>query len=68
MTKEFFKEFCRFIKSDVLNAIPGGECLLVFRSENYPGHYTISCGGYKYTHDSDGSEKIEGPEGLDDED
>ena len=67
MTREFFKELCRFIKSEVLNAIPDGECLLVFKSDEYRGRYTISCAGYKYTHDNTGAELIEGPEGLDDE-
>lgn len=72
MTKEFFKEFCKHIKSEILLGVPNGESLRVYRDEESKGDYTkeyycIECAGFKYTHYSDGRERIESPEGLDDE-
>lgn len=65
MTKEFFKEFCKHIKSEILLGIPDGESLRVSRDKEF---YCIECDGFKYTHYSSGNEYIQAREGLDDED
>ena len=69
MTKEFFKEFCKHIKSEIIEGIPKGEALVVLRGVDDPSgdFFSISCGGYRYDHSRDGIERITAPEGLDDE-
>ena len=62
MTREFFKEFCKHIKSEILLGVPDGKYLHVYRDKEY---YNIECGGYEYTHYSDGRERLQTPEGLD---
>lgn len=62
MTKEFFKEFCKHIKSEVLLGIPDGSSLHVHRDKEY---YCIECAGFKFTHYDTGSEYIQMQEGLD---
>lgn len=72
MTKEFFKEFCKHIKSEILLGVPNGEELRVYRAEESKGdctkeYYSIACAGFKYIHYSSGETTIEAPEGLDDD-
>ena len=70
MTKEFFKEYCKHIISEVLCGVPNGEELRVYRDSEDKGDYTkeyfsIECCGFKYIHYGHGREAIEAPEGLD---
>ena len=64
MTKEFFKEVCKDIISNILPVIPDNEVLRVYRNGDF---YTIECAYLKYTHFNTGTELIECPEGLNDE-
>lgn len=65
MSEEFFKEVCRYVTHNVLQCVPDGGLLSVYRKKYPDGeYYSIECGGFAYTHYSDGSEKIARPEGL----
>ena len=67
MTDEFFKEVCRYIISNILQGLPDGMHLEVYRKKYDDGeYYCISCGGHEYSHYSDGRETFRRPEGLDD--
>ena len=68
MTQEFFKEFCKRIKSEILQVIPNASTLFVYRGiDDNDGTelIDITCGGWKYIHHRDGSEEIRHLEGLD---
>ena len=68
MTDKFFKEVCRYIISNILQGVPDGERLEVYRKQYGDGvYYSISCGGYEYSHYSNGNETFRRPEGLNDE-
>jgi hypothetical protein len=67
MTKEFFKEFCKHIRSEILEGIPKGAMLSIYRGiEGRDGdYYEIHIDGWKYIHYRDGREEICYLEGLD---
>ena len=60
MTKKFFKEFCKHIKSEILPVIPNDSALFVYRGvddKDGTEYYDITCGGWKYIRHRDGNEE-----------
>lgn len=65
MTQEFFKEFCKHIKSELLPVIPNNSMLYVYRSfddKDGTEYIDITCDGWKYIKHRSGSEEIRKPE------
>ena len=72
MTKEYFKEFCKHIIAEVLQGVPNGEELRIYRDPESRNDYTteyfcIECADFKYVHYSSGKETFQVPGGLNDE-
>ena len=66
MTKEFFKEFCKHIKSEILQVIPNDSTLFVYHGlddKDGTEYIDITCGGWKYILHRDGSEEYRNLEG-----
>ena len=66
MTQEFFKEFCKHIKSELLPVIPYNSTLYVYRGlddKDEPEYLDITCAGWKYIRHRNGSEEIQSLEG-----
>lgn len=67
MTQDFFKEFCKHIKSELLPVIPYGSMLYVYRGlddKDGTEYLDISCAGWKYIRHMDGREEIQNLDGL----
>lgn len=68
MSKEFFKEFVKKIKSEILYGIPNDTCVGIYHKIYEDGEYIqISCGANRYHHYSFGKEEwnFEGEEAGD---
>ena len=65
MSEEFFKEVCRYVTHNILQCVPDGTPLTIYRKTYSEGeYYSIGCGKYEFTHYSDGSETFTRPEDL----
>lgn len=66
MTKDFFKGICKYIRSNIAEAIPNDSIFSIYRGKEGQT-LIIECAGFKYTRLPDGRERIQTPEGLDDD-